>query len=270
MKPLISHEIPSALFPYHDLINNYPYVLAHLLGKNETYTTFYKQKLQEAEYSILDNSAFELGKPIDGKLLLDLALEFQPTHIVVPDELHNLEGTKQLFGKFNQLVNDEKHPYTHTQLDDFKYIGVCQGKNIEEASECFDFFTRKEKIDIIAIPFDLFPDSDNITDRFRFLNHLYYNVFTKTLGNIKIHLLGCKNPVEFQLFKHSPIAPYIHSIDTSSPIVNGFVGNKLNEHGLTQPKPKEKLADNIDRELSTGDITNIIDNVIKFREYVNW
>lgn len=264
MKPLISHEVPSALFPFHDLINDYPYVLAHLLNKNEDYTKFYKEKLKESAYSILDNSAFELGKPIDGQLLIDLAQEFEPTHVVIPDALHDYGLTKQLSVEFVSLINNQKNDIS----SDFKFIGVCQGKNFEEAIDCFKFFTNNHYIDIIAIPFDLFPDSDHVTDRFRFLQQIY-DIYGKN-HKIKIHLLGCKNPVEFQLFKKQPFRNYIYSIDTSSPIVNGFVGNKLTEHGLVQPKPKEKLADNIDIKLSTDNMTNIVYNVRKFKEYVSW
>lgn len=266
MRPLISHEIPSALFPYHDLINDYPYVLAHLLGVNSDYSEFYKKKLQEAKYSILDNSAFELGKPIDGQLLIDLAIEYEPTHVVIPDSLHDHKQTIELAQQFFEL----RREYSMGELDWLKNIGVCQGSNIEEATECFRFFLEKD-IDIIAIPFDLFPDSDHVTDRFRFIQELSRQPYMNTSRpNVKIHLLGCKNPVEFQLFKNQNFSKFIYSIDTSSPIVNGFVGNRLNENGLTQPKPKEKLADNIDRKLSSDDISTIVSNIIQFRKYVEW
>lgn len=262
MSPLISHEIPSALFPYHDLINDYPYVLAHLLGKNKDYTNFYKNKLQEADFSILDNSAFELGKPISGRELYDLAIEYEPTHVVIPDSLHDYQGTVELANEFRELCKTRKESRFGEEIP-FKTIGVCQGKNFEEAKHCFLDF--KDRVDIIAIPFDLFPDSDNVTDRFRFLNSMH-----GYLSNSKIHLLGCKNPVEFQLFKKQFFAQHIYSIDTSSPIVNGFVGNILNEHGLTQPKPKVKLADSIDIDLSHQNILDITYNIKQFKTYVNW
>lgn len=59
----ISHEIPKQLFPVHDLINDYPYVLAHLLSDqyhyDKEYAEFYKNKLQGCEFSILDNSCLD-------------------------------------------------------------------------------------------------------------------------------------------------------------------------------------------------------------------
>ena len=50
--PLISHEIPKALFPRHDEVSDYPYVLGHLLNLDTEYADFYKEKLKTAEYKI--------------------------------------------------------------------------------------------------------------------------------------------------------------------------------------------------------------------------
>jgi len=41
---LISHEIPKQLFPIHDIINDYPYVLGHLLNLDKEYAAFFIRK----------------------------------------------------------------------------------------------------------------------------------------------------------------------------------------------------------------------------------
>lgn len=258
--PLISHEIPKQLFPYHDLISDYPYVLAHLLHVDKEYTEFYKEKLKTAPYSILDNSAFELGESIPMDRLAQLGEEFKPTHLVLPDKVNDYRRT---------MENAVKYLNTYRQ-EGMNYIGVCQGDNFEQIADCIDFYTEKG-IDIIALPFDLVPDSDYITVRFRFLNWWYANRFNyKRSGIYKFHLLGCQNPVEFLLFKHNQdhILKYVYSIDTSSPIVNGWSGNTLGDHGLTAPKPKAKLADNLDISLSEEQLDLIFRNVKTFRTYV--
>ena len=38
--PLISHEIPKALFSRHDEVSDYPYVLGHLLSLYKDYAYF--------------------------------------------------------------------------------------------------------------------------------------------------------------------------------------------------------------------------------------
>jgi hypothetical protein len=253
---LISHEIPKQLFPYHDLISDYPYVLGHLLKKDPEYATFYKEKLKSAPYSILDNSAFELGESIPMEELYELGKEYRPTHLVLPDKVNDYHVT---------LSNAVSYLGTYRE-DDQKYIGVCQGESFDQIFDCVEFYTQN-KVDIIALPFDLIPDSDHITVRYRFLNWMLHEKHIP-LG-IKIHLLGCQNPVEFQLFKTPGIVKsFIHSLDTSSPVVNGWVGNELGPHGLTKPKPKAKLADNLDITLTQDQIDLISKNVKTFRSYV--
>lgn len=256
----ISHEIPKQLFPYHDLISDYPYVLGHLLNNDRGYTEFYKKKLETAPYSILDNSAFELGQSIPGEELYELGEEFRPTHLVLPDKVNDyrqtMENAVEYLGKYKSY--------------NLKYIGVCQGDTFEQIADCIDFYVEKD-VDIIALPFDLVSDSDYVTVRFRFLSWWYANRYKFFGGSYKFHLLGCQNPVEFQLFKYnqSNIQRYIYSLDTSSPIVNGWSGNKLGPNGLTAPKPKDKLADNLDIKLTKEQTDLIFENVKTFREYVN-
>jgi hypothetical protein len=256
---LISHEIPKQLFPYHDLISDYPYVLGHLLNNDRQYTEFYKEKLKIAPYSILDNSAFELGQSIPGDELYELGEEFRPTHLVLPDKVNDYRQTME---NAVEYLNNHKS-------DNVKYIGVCQGDTFEDIADCVDFYTEKG-IDIIALPFDLVPDSDHITVRFRFLNWWYANRYRFNGRLHKFHLLGCQNPVEFLLYKYNQqhLNRYIYSLDTSSPIINGWSGNRLGSNGLIMPKPKDKLADNLDIQLSEEQLSLIFDNVKTFRNYL--
>lgn len=254
----ISHEIPKQLFQYHDLISDYPYVLGHLLNQDKEYTDFYREKLKTAEYSILDNSAFELGESIPMQDLYELGKEFKPSHLVLPDRVNDYRQTMANAVEYLNKYKDDR----------LNYIGVCQGETFEDIADCINFYMEKG-IDIIALPFDLVPGSDYITVRFRFLNWWYSNTaLKKQPGYYKFHLLGCQNPVEFQLYKNSPVKKYIHSLDTSSPIVNGWSGNELNVHGLTVPKPKDKLADNLDIELTPSQIDLIFKNIKTFKSYV--
>jgi hypothetical protein len=256
----ISHEIPKQLFPYHDLISDYPYVLGHLLNQDSEYAEFYKEKLKTAPYSILDNSAFELGQSIPLEELYELGEVYRPTHLVLPDKVND----------YTQTMSNAIKYLDEFRSDNVKYIGVCQGDTFEQIADCIDFYMQRD-VDIIALPFDLVPDSDYVTVRFRFLNWWYANRFKFTGRTPKFHLLGCQNPVEFLLFKynHRHITMFIHSLDTSSPVVNGWVGNELGPHGLVVPKPKAKLADNLDIKLKQEQLDLIYKNVKTFRQYVN-
>jgi hypothetical protein len=261
--PLISHEIPKQLFPIHDIINDYPYVLGHLLNLDKEYAAFYKKKLETAPFSILDNSAFELGESIGFEELYNLSKEYKPTHLVLPDVVNDYERTKSNAIEYLKEYRDDD--------DTLKYIGVCQGDSFEDIADCIDLYTI-QKVDIIALPFDLIKDSEWVTVRFRFLKwwiKKYYNTSPGFYDNIKFHLLGCQNPIEFALFKDNPIMEkLIFSLDTSSPIINGWVGNKFLEDGLVGEKPKAKLADNLDIKLNDEQLELISFNIRKFKSYV--
>jgi hypothetical protein len=175
------------------------------------------------------------------------------------------------------IVNDHDQTLLNAKeyLDSYrvegqKYIGVCQGDTFEQIADCIDYYLR-ERIDIIALPFDLVKDSDYVTVRVRFLNWWYANRFNMGIGLPKFHLLGCQNPVEFILINDLNIVlrGLIYSLDTSSPVINGWVGNELGPHGLNVPKPKAKLADNLDIELSEEQINLIFKNIKTFRNYVS-
>lgn len=261
--PLISHEIPKQLFPIHDIINDYPYVLGHLLNLDKEYAAFYKKKLETASFSILDNSAFELGRSIPFEELYELSQEYKPTHLVLPDVVNNYEKTKSNAVEYLNKYTDDSNT--------LEYIGVCQGDSFEEIADCIDLYVINQ-VDIIALPFDLIKDSEWVTVRYRFLKwwiKKYYHYTNQYYRNVKFHLLGCQNPIEFALYKDNPILEkLIYSIDTSSPIINGWVGNKFLEDGLLAQKPKDKLADNLDIKLNDEQLELISYNVRKFKSYV--
>lgn len=259
-RPLISHEIPKKLFHLHDEISDYPYVLGHLLNKDAEYAAFYKEKLANSSYSILDNSAFELGESIPFEELYKLGQEYKPSHLVLPDKVNDFDVT----------INNAKEYLAKYRDPELRYIGVCQGDTFDQIYECMSFYLQNN-VDIVALPFDLIKDSDYVTVRFRFLKWWYNHRYkTDEAIKLKIHLLGTLNPIEFALFKDETMAIYLYSVDTSSPIINGWVGNEFTDQGLLAPKPILKLADNLDTELSEEQIKLIFKNIHKFKSYVSW
>jgi hypothetical protein len=258
----ISHEIPKQLFPYHNLISDYPYILGHLLSLDKDYANFYKRKLQESNFSILDNSAFELGKSINPKEYLELIKEYRPTHFILPDVLHDMKATIDATEEFNRIANAQ----VIGKLD-FKIvpIGVLQGNSFQELFECFDYYiTHTYGIKHIAIPFDCIKNSDWHNIRAIFFKELIKRQAGKA-PFVNIHFLGIENPSELLLYSKEELS-CIGSIDTSSPIINGWLGKRYTDYGIAGVKPKEKLADNLERHLIESQIEDIVFNVKKFKE----
>jgi len=253
---LISHEVPKSLFSHHGLISDYPYVLGHLLKLDSEYEKFYRRMMKTSSFSILDNSCFELnGNSISNSELSSLIGEYKPSHYILPDVLHNKEATLQ---RSTQFLN------TYRKLDkEATPIGVLQGKTFEELGDCFHWY-RGRGITYIAIPFDPLPDSHYGVSRYLVFRELFYSIKSQS---VDIHFLGCDNPSELLLYSGEEV-DYITSIDTSSPIITGWNGIRYGEYGYNGPKPKEKLAENLDISLSLNQIEDIIYNIKKFRTYL--
>lgn len=257
----ISHEIPKQLFNRHDLINDYPYVLAHLLMSNtkhydRDYAEFYKEKLENRDFSILDNSAFELEKPIDGDVLHALGQEYRPTHVIVPDFLRDIKSTIESFNEYSEKYKDRN----------YDLIGVLQGKSIQENIICCDLYLNqvKYKPSIIAIPFDCESNYD-VTSRVRLIDELCETLGDQIIG--KFHLLGLLNPLEYKLYSEKS-KKAIFSVDTSCPIITGWSGIDLHKYGYTGSKPKDKLAENLDIVLDFDQLERIFNNIKTFKGYV--
>lgn len=257
----ISHEVPKELFNISKFFNDYPYVLGHLVEKDYDYKEFYKQELKNADFSILDNSAFELGKSIPFEELMLAARYLKPTHLVLPDTVHNkqktIDDTLLFWSKYRQEL----------KVLNIEPIGVVQGNSFEELLQCIENYHYKD-INFIAIPFDCISGTDYGVIRYQFLKWLIKTMSFENVSNLKIHFLGLQNPQELLLYSKEERS-LIHSIDTSSPILHGFMGNKFNKWGCNDAKPKLKLADNLDIKITQEQMGIITNNVLQFKKYLN-
>lgn len=262
-KPLISHEIPIALFGQHFLINDYPYLLTHLLHKESkhydgSYAVFYKEIVKFEDYSILDNSAFELGDSVISSMLYETGEEYKPSHLILPDKLHDMQETKNRCDSYIKEYGDKSTP---------KFIGVLQGNTMDEIYELYEHYLNEPLIDVVAIPYDIFKGEDklhrvNVVEDL--IIHFYGNAKFK-----KLHLLGCATPQEFCYYQ-SVNHKFIKSIDTSAPIMYGWEGVKFSNEDLVPlslTKPSKKLAENLHMTLSTKEKKVIGDNVRLFRSF---
>jgi len=257
----ISHEIPKALFEKSKAFNDYPYVLGHLIKLDSEYKEFYKHQLEVSKFSILDNSAFELGKSIPFDELMSVARELKPSHLVLPDTVHDKETTLK-----NSIDFWEEFAVELGMLD-ITPIGVVQGNSFEDLYECMKRYNRVG-IDYIAIPFDCIKDTDYSQIRFQFFRWLIEKVGFSQLSLLNFHFLGLQNPQEMLLYSGLE-KELITSIDSSSPILHGISGNEFTKWGCLSEKPKMKLADNLDIEITVSTWNKISNNINHFKKFCN-
>jgi hypothetical protein len=229
-------------------------MLAHV--KDEEYVNYYIREFETHDFGILDNGCFELGASIDSGILMNIAEKMRPSHLILPDVLHDKDKTLAGSKAFLSAYKQKLHTLGITP------IGVLQGNTFDELDQCLDEF-RKLHISYIAIPFDCIKDSDWHNIRFLYFRHL---LSRGHYIDCQFHFLGIQNPSELLLY-NKELKERITSIDTSSPIVNGWVGNRYSDYGLKADKPKLKLAESLDERLSNEQIELINFNILKFKEY---
>ncbi len=260
----ISHEVPKELFEDSLKFNDYDYALVHLFDKDPEYLQFYKNCVNNNRHVILDNSIFELGEAYDNESFAKWVKVLKPTEYIIPDALENLEKTceqaRSWFNDYNDLPG--------------KKIGVVQGKNYFQMVDCYQYLNRLG-VDKIAISFDYSWYEQIVPHPNKYMSWMLgrATLLTRLLKDGVInkskphHLLGCGLPQEFSLYSGSEF-DWIESLDTSNPVIHGLSFVRYNEYGLDN-KQSYKLADKIDVNVSNVQREIILENVLKFRAYVN-
>jgi hypothetical protein len=260
----ISHEVPLLLLEKSLIFNDYQYVLPHLLDKYDEYKIFMlKYREQENSFIIMDNGLFEGITHTEEDLIEKINL-IKPDIFITPDAWNNSHFTYRNAKYWMNTIYYQLPPET-------KLMVVLQGKTLEEMINLYD-----KCIDLEFKHF-AFNHSSNLYQRmFNHSNKLVNQMMgrielihlMKKQGHIKdnhyIHLLGASLPQEFLYYKD---IDWIHSVDTSSPIINGILGITYEEYGLLS-KPTNKIEEFFEDNLEEQ-IGNITFNINKFKEYIS-
>jgi hypothetical protein len=251
---LISHEVPIPYLQKSLEFNDYDYCLVHLMDEYPEYQDFYMNSVKNGRMVILDNSVFELGEAFDMAAFNAWVHKLKPSHYIIPDVIGNYHQTIDNIKTWHQL-----YPQTPGLS-----VGVLQGCNIREAVQCY--FDMHDLVDVIAITSFNYTMYDTYhTNRLKasMLGRLKLCKILKELGNTKpIHLLGCTLPQEVLFHK---INNFVHSMDTSNPVVHAINGISYKPYGLDD-KVNTKLVEYITCDNIDNDI--LMHNIDKFREFL--
>lgn len=198
-------------------------ILAHLLT-DPNYVEFYNKKADRGDMIILDNSAFEFGRPIETEELLKLIDEsgIRPTHVVAPD-YPGQPWRKTYESACNFIETLDKLG----RLSEFKIMAVPQSEMGEFAEwiQCYHSLTELQYADVVGMSILGIPNafcsltgtSDIATNR------IFATMFLKERGMIASkwhHYLGLGNgPRELFFQRELGVA---NSCDSSSPIWHGI------------------------------------------------
>jgi hypothetical protein len=282
----VSHEMPLALLKDGTEVasNDYFYALVHLFDDHDDYYDYVVKQLRDGRDVILDNSAYELhGKPFNTEgfvgwiraLEIDTNKETLNKYLtyIIPDVFDMREETFDIARSFLE------------QYDDLpgKAMVVCQGKSLMELTKIFQDFTELPKVAKIGVNFmskayTTFASNtpklqaydvwrQRTAGRKYFIEHLYHSGL---LGIKPVHLLGAAEPGEFRYYteEHPILSSFIHSMDTSAPIIQGMFSEELSPVDLGKAtKRPEKLAEHLLDGITEEVKQRIIYNMRVFRSY---
>jgi len=249
-----SFEVPTTALDVFYEDQDYLFCIAPTALSDYNYFNFYKEKAKE-KYLVLDNGAFELGKSISIKELVQLAQDLGAREIVSPDVVHNAVHT------VNKSIELFRYLDAKELLNDFEVMVVPQGKTKEEVMLCLSKLMRlpARVVGIAArvLPANTPYHSEQL--RFSFLQEI---IQKKMLGKRVVHLLGLCAVQYMKAYKKEQHTFKIRSIDTSFPIVLGMLGKSFTE---TKRKPTCPLL--YDAVLTEETIKRIKFNINYLKNY---
>lgn len=268
-------ELPLTMLNHNLELNDYDFVLFHLLRDNEIYREYYykMRRVHPERLMILDNSAYEFyvkGENLDLKEFQYYINDLQPDYYILPDKLMDYDSTIE-------MVNDFINNYEIESKNIFnpKPLAVAQGKTSEELTDCLIRY-KILGIDYVGIPFHLsFYKTYHIHDDISFEFMTTYEECNEDLlyamGRVswirdhenvlrmfedKVHILGSHCPLEKLFYKD------LYSMDTGYPVKLGITECNMFEE---KSKPNIIIDEFLDNKFSENQVNTIINNIRKFK-----
>lgn len=215
----VSFEVPIKYLYDFDQYQDYIFILPHLC-KDPTYKQYC---LLSNKMKIMDNSVYELSKPLPPEELFDLVAELKVDVIVVPDVLFDIEETLRVTDEFyNKLAK--------TSLK-VKTMIVPQGADQSEYYMCLNKM-RGYPFDYIGVCFLSKGYGPKECEEIR-----YQKILSIVRGypDKKIHLLGLNYIFYLEEYKKFL---NIESIDTSFPVSLAYYKQKIDRFSIRRGRPQ--------------------------------
>ena len=268
-------ELPNTLLKYNIELNDYDFVLFHLLKDNAEYRDYYynMRRVHPERLMILDNSAYEFfikGEDLDLDEFKYYIEDLQPDYYILPDKLMDYDSTIEMVNYFiNNYEIETKNIFNP------KPLAVAQGKTSEELTDCLIRY-KILGIDYVGVPFHLsfyknYPVKDYISHEFLTTYKECNEDLSYAMGRVswirdhenvlrmfenKVHILGSHCPLEKLFYKD------LYSMDTGYPVKLGITECNMFEE---KSKPNIIIDEFLDDKLTENQINTIISNIQKFK-----
>lgn len=205
---------------YDEPKRNYHLMLPQLVGDKD-YAKKYKV-LCESNFVMMDNGAAE-GLMLSDKELLDLAHEFKPAELVLPDIIADALGTIEVIRGFLS---------TRRTLAGIDFMAVAQGRSIIEVKRMIEVVAEIDRVATIGLPRHLVKTLRSNAARLdmaRWIQKKYQKRFA-------IHLLGAAPQWPGELFFARELG-FVRGMDTSMPFNYALRGLILSDdyRNVTRP-----------------------------------
>lgn len=121
----------------------YQMQLAHLVLDSPMYRQVCTKGFHDNVFTILDNSAFELGESINGELFMEAIGIVKPKEIVLPDILFDPKGSLDLMNRFMRKYGDS--------LQGISLMAVPHGQSLEEYIKSYKTISSLGYVSTIGI-----------------------------------------------------------------------------------------------------------------------
>jgi len=199
----IIHTLPNAYFHLQEKYSDGYLILAHEYLQNPTYKKLVMERVPK--WTMLDNSAYEKGVPIDSNKLKDIAYQINADVLLMPDVFYDMKATLDSYEKFLQ------HP-----PKDVKLLAPVQGRTPAEILKCFLELYLIPEVDMIGLSFLVCERCfSQITGKRGVApNRIFFVKLLRRLGltQKRLHLLGSGNPAELITQRRFS---FVYSFDSS-------------------------------------------------------
>ena len=267
MKIELFFTTPTAFLGAFEKTQNFHFIEGHIADTDKAYKQYWRDLRDQGKrkYTIIDNSAYLLDKPMENKTFKRIISFYEPDCIIAPDFPYECDKTLKSTEAFVKNFGDFQ----------VKIMGVPEGNSYHEYMKCFYRMVENPTIDVIGINMFMdwnHPDMNKLeksTRIARYRKQILWQIEDYIIQNKKtVHLLGITTGAELKFCMDHKFK-WVRSCDSSSAFHHGYKNIRYNNEGQIDAKNWEKLDFTGITKINDIQKSLIIHNVKMIRKLCN-